>query len=141
MPNPTKINNIEPGPDALHTPYKGADTEFSGEVTLKRLVWAGDSPDVELLGVWFSAGARTRPHIHDVDQVLVVEEGTCAYGDENGVTLVKAGEVLTIPAGIWHWHGATPHEAMMHISVRKQNNSTNWQVPSKTWESDYDKLR
>ncbi len=130
---PIKIHRSEPGPDELHTPYKGPATEFFGDVTAKRLVWKGDSPDNELLGVWFSAGARTRPHIHDVDQSLLVMQGTCAYGDESGITLVPAGEIITIPAGIWHWHGATPTEPMMHVSIRKQGNSTNWDVDEKDW--------
>lgn len=129
------------GPDPLHTPYKGSDREFVGDVTAKRLVWAGDSPDVELLGVWFSAGARTRPHIHNVDQVLVVMDGTCAYGDENGVTLVERGEIITVPTGAWHWHGATPEHPMMHISIRKMGNSTNWDVEEKTWAKDYEELK
>jgi quercetin dioxygenase-like cupin family protein len=137
---PIKIDNSQPEPDALHTPYKGSDKEFSGAVTLKRLVWTGDSPELELLGVWFAAGARTKPHIHDVDQVLLVQDGTCAYGDENGVTLVHTGEIITIPAGVWHWHGATPHVPMMHISIRKMGNSTNWDVEAKSWAKDYEAL-
>ncbi len=138
---PIKINKTQPEPDALHTPYKGSAKEFSGEVTLKRLVWAGDSTDVELLAVWFSAGARTMPHIHDVDQALHVLEGTCVYGDENGVTLVHAGEIITVPKDVWHWHGAPPHEAMMHISIRKMGNTTNWEVEEKNWTSEYEKLQ
>lgn len=137
---PIKIDKTQPEPDALHTPYKGGDTDFDGDVTLKRLVWVGDSPDVELLAVWFSAGARTRPHIHDADQVLHVLEGTCAYGDENGVILVQAGEIITVPAGVWHWHGATPQEPMMHISIRKMGNSTNWDVEEKNWRAAYEEL-
>jgi quercetin dioxygenase-like cupin family protein len=138
---PIKIHKSQSEPDALHTPYKGTDKEFSGDVTIKRLVWTGDSPDVELLAVWFAAGARTKPHVHDVDQVLVVQEGTCAYGDERGVTLVHEGEVVTIPAGVWHWHGATHDAPMMHLSVRKMGNSTDWQVEEKTWRKDYDKIK
>ena len=138
---PIKIHKTQPEPDALHTPYKGSDTDFSGDVTLKRLVWAGDSPDVELLGVWFSAGSRTRPHIHDADQVLLVMEGTCAYGDENGVTLVHAGEIINIPKGVWHWHGAMPQEPTMHISIRKMGNSTNWEVEEKEWVTQYEGLK
>jgi quercetin dioxygenase-like cupin family protein/predicted nucleotidyltransferase len=138
---PIKIDKSRAETDALHTPYRGSANEFSGEVTLKRLVWAGDSSDVEVLGVWFDAGARTKPHIHDVDQVLHVVEGTCAYGDENGVTLVHAGELTTIPAGVWHWHGATPNAPMMHLSIRKMGNSTNWEVEEKEWHRDYEKLR
>ncbi len=138
---PIKIDNIQPEPDALHTPFKGPAHEFSGDVTLKRLVWAGDSPELELLGAWFSAGARTLPHIHNADQALHVMEGTCAYGDENGVTLVRAGEILNIPAGVWHWHGATPDAPMMHISIRKMGNSTNWEVEEKGWGTQYEELR
>jgi len=138
---PIKINPTQPEPDALHTPYKGSEKEFVGDVTLKRLVWAGDSADVELLGVWFDAGARTRPHTHDVDQVLHVLEGMCAYGDENGVTLVRAGEILTIPKEVWHWHGATPDAPMMHLSIRKMGNSTNWEVEEKNWREEYEKVK
>lgn len=138
---PIKIDQTQAEPDPLHTPYKGPDREFSGEVTLKRLVWAGDSPDVELLAVWFSAGARTKAHIHDADQILHVMEGTCAYGDENGVTLVEAGNVITIPKGVWHWHGATPAAPMMHISIRKMGNSTNWDVEEKGWGKEYEELK
>lgn len=137
----SKISSTESGPDPLHTPYKGTDAEFVGDVTLKRLVWQEDSHEVELLGVWFSAGARTKPHVHTVDQVLVVLEGTCAYGDEQGVTLVKQGEILTVPAGVWHWHGATPHAPMMHISVRKQGHSTDWQVAEKDWLKQYEGIK
>lgn len=138
---PIKIDKAQPETDALHTPYQGSAQEFSGDAVLKRLVASGDSAELELLGVWFSAGARTFPHIHDADQVLHVLEGTCAYGDENGITLVKAGELVTIPAGTWHWHGATHDAPMMHISIRKMGNSTNWQVEQKEWAKDYEALK
>lgn len=134
------IDRSAPAPDQLHTPYQGSSKEFSGDVTLKRLVWGEDSKEVELLAVWFSAGARTHPHTHTVDQVLLIMEGTCACGDENGVTLANAGQVVTVPAGTWHWHGATPHSPTMHISVRKQPNSTDWEVEEKDWVKHYQEL-
>lgn len=134
------IDRSAPAPDQRHTPYLGGAKEFSGDVTLKRLVWGDDSKEIELLAVWFSAGARTRPHTHSVDQVLLIMEGTCAFGDERGVTLADAGQVLTIPAGTWHWHGATPYSPMMHISVRKLPNSTDWEVAEKNWVKQYQEL-
>lgn len=137
----TKVSGSESGDDELHTPYKGTAREFVGDVTAKRLIWAGDSPDVELLAVWFSAGARTRAHIHDADQVLHIVEGTCAFGDENGVTLVPVGNVILVPKGTWHWHGATPSEPMMHISIRKMGNSTNWDVDQKDWAERYERIK
>jgi 4-carboxymuconolactone decarboxylase len=126
---------------SARAPYEGNPKEFDGDVTLLRLVWAEDSQEVELLAVWFSAGARTKPHIHDVDQVLLVMAGKCAYGDEDGVTIVEAGHVFTIPAKTWHWHGATLDEPMMHISIRKQGNSTNWEVDEKEWRAHYKNLK
>ncbi len=111
---------------ATHTPYQGGTTEFDGQVTLQRLVTPEESSEVELLAVWFSAGARTRPHIHNVDQVLHIMEGQGIVADEKEMLTVNAGEVVTVPgarvrrwyssrwtysriaAHAWHWHGATP---------------------------------
>lgn len=31
--------------------------------------------------------------------------------------IVKAGDVITSPAGAWHWHGALPSEPMSHVTV------------------------
>lgn len=128
-----RIDKGSEGPDLEHTPYKGSAKEFEGSVTLLRLVTSSDSREVELLAVWFSVGARTRPHVHDNDQVLHIVEGNGIVADESKRTLVSAGQVITVPAGAWHWHGATPDSAMMHISIRKQGCKTNWEVDSKDW--------
>jgi hypothetical protein len=37
-----------------NSPYKGNAQEFEGDVTLQRIVWAEDSQEVELLGVWWT---------------------------------------------------------------------------------------
>ena len=47
---------------ARHDPSR-ADY-FDGEVTFQPLVSPADSGELDLLNVSFSAGARTRPHIH-----------------------------------------------------------------------------
>ncbi len=123
------------------SPYKGTVKEFEGDVKLQRIVWAEDSQQVELLGVWFKDGARTFPHIHDVDQVLHIVEGDGVVADENETLLVKAGDVVTVHAGKWHWHGAQPHHDMMHISIRKFGHSTNWDVDEKNWRAVYEELK
>ncbi len=94
-----------------------------------------DSREVELLAVWFHHGARNRPHTHDADQVLHIMEGQGIVADEKERRIVAAGDVITVPAGTWHWHGATPDSSMMHISIRKQGASTNWDVDQKDWAS------
>lgn len=125
---------------ATHSPYKGTVKEFEGDVTLQRIVWSEDSSQLELLAVWFRDGARTLPHIHDVDQALHIVEGDGVVADENETLLVKAGDVVTVHAGKWHWHGAQPHRDMMHISIRKQGSSTNWEVEEKNWREVYEEL-
>jgi uncharacterized protein YjlB len=32
----------------------------------------------------------------------------------------KQGDVIWIPAGVKHWHGAAPHAAMAHIAISLQ---------------------
>ena len=43
--------------------------------------------------------------------------GVGVVGDETGVRVVNAGDVITSPAGAWHWHGASPTTAMSHVTV------------------------
>ena len=67
--------------------------------------------------VHFSAGARTRPHRHTQGQHLVITSGTGVVGDEQGLHVVRPGDVVASPPGGWHWHGAVPGTAMTHVTV------------------------
>jgi len=87
--------------------------------------------------VYFSAGGRTIPHIHEQDQVLQIIEGQGIVATETEKSVVSAGDVVTIPAGTWHWHGATRDQAMAHISIMKRG-KTNWTVEEKNWAAGYE---
>jgi len=110
---------------------------FDGDVRVQRLITLDQSKEVELLVVYFSAGGRTRPHIHIRDQVLQIVEGQGIVATETEKQIVNPGDVITIPAGVWHWHGATRDTAMCHISI-KQPGSTDWEVEEKNWAAGYD---
>jgi quercetin dioxygenase-like cupin family protein len=127
----TRIDRSQAQPDAARKGY------FDGEVKTLQLVGPEDSNEVELLAVYFSAGARTRPHIHEQDQVLQIIEGQGIVATETEKLIVSEGDVITIPAGTWHWHGATQIEAMCHISIKKPG-PTNWEVEQKNWAAGYD---
>lgn len=88
---------------------------------------------VELIAVWFERGSRTRPHVHPVDQVLQVVEGEGVVAMETEKRVIKPGDWVVVPAGIWHWHGATPDSAMCHISI-KQPGETDWTSPWGNWD-------
>lgn len=111
------------------------NTYFDGSVRTRMLVSGEQSSQLELLAVYFSAGARTRPHTHGKDQVLHFTEGRGIVATETERRVCSAGDIVTIPGGVWHWHGATREQAACHISIR-QPGPTNWDVDSKNW-SEY----
>jgi len=36
------------------------------------------------------------------------------------VQVIRKGDVVWIPPGVKHWHGATPTSAMTHIAIQEQ---------------------
>ena len=105
---------------------------FSGPVQLHYLLRPEQPGGVELIGVYFSAGARTVPHVHSTDQALYILEGEGIVATEDERRTVRPGDIAVIPAGSWHWHGATPTSAMAHLSMRPAG-PTDWTVDRKNW--------
>lgn len=112
---------------------------FSGPVHVQELNDAAEAPGLEILAVFFDAGARTIPHTHSTDQLLYFLEGEGVVGTEAERRLHRAGGMSVIPAGEWHWHGATPNAAMCHLSIRPGGPSV-WapEVPMGDWETYMD---
>jgi len=72
------------------------------------------------LSVTFEPGARTAWHSHPLGQTLIVTAG-CGLVQRWGgpVEKIFPGDVIWIPAGEKHWHGATAITAMTHIAVHE----------------------
>jgi quercetin dioxygenase-like cupin family protein len=70
------------------------------------------------ISVTFEPGARTLWHTHPLGQNLVVTSG-CGWVQHWGGPIegIRPGDVIWIPPGEKHWHGATPTTAMTHIAV------------------------
>jgi quercetin dioxygenase-like cupin family protein len=111
-------------------------SNFEGDVRVVNLVGADESGEIELLAVYFPAGGRTRPHIHERDQALHFIEGQGIVATASEKVHTSAGDVVTIPAGTWHWHGAERDVAATHISI-KQPGPTNWDVDEGDWVTGY----
>ncbi|MCC6224572.1 MAG: cupin domain-containing protein [Thermoleophilia bacterium] len=107
---------------------------FPGSVRQQRLNDPDDERGVELIAVWFEPGSRTRPHVHAADQVLQVVDGEGIVAIEAERRLIRAGDWVVVPAGAWHWHGATPGSAMCHVSI-KQRAETDWTVPWRDFDT------
>ena len=71
--------------------------------------------------VTFVPGARTAWHTHPMGQLLIVTAGigrVQRWGDP--VQEIRPGDVVWIPPGQKHWHGAAPSSSMTHIAVSEQ---------------------
>lgn len=65
-----------------------------------------------------SPGARTAWHTHPAGQVLIVTDGTGWIREDGSARReIRSGDVVSIAAGVRHWHGATSSTAMRHIAI------------------------
>ena len=99
--------------------YKGPAESFSGAVRVDPLFPKPQGP-THATGsyVTFEPGARTAWHTHPAGQTLVVTAGVGRvqrWGD--AVQEIRPGDVVWIPPGQRHWHGATPNTAMTHMAI------------------------
>lgn len=79
--------------------------------------------------VTFQPGARTAWHTHPLGQTLIVTAGTGhvqRWGDP--IQEIREGDIVWIPPGEKHWHGASPNVAMTHIVFLEQldGKSVDW---------------
>ena len=71
--------------------------------------------------VTFEPGARTAWHTHPLGQILIVTAGVGRLQGWGGpVEEIRQGDVVWIPPGVKHWHGASPTTAMTHIAIAEQ---------------------
>ena len=98
---------------------------FTGTVRFDPVISAPAPSRVNAIVVTFEPGARTHWHTHPLGQTLIVTEGVGWTQVEGGPKYeFYAGDILWCPPDQKHWHGATPHEAMMHIAVQEVQDGT-----------------
>jgi 4-carboxymuconolactone decarboxylase len=88
--------------------------------------------------VTFDAGARTAWHTHPLGQVLIVTAGegrVQAWGAS--VEIIRQGDVVWIPAGQKHWHGAAPRASLAHIAIVEQRNGESVTWMDKVTDAQY----
>ena len=97
---------------------------FTGEVFRQLIVDPAESQSFN-----FSAGSRNKFHQHTSDQILIVTEGTGVVATDQEERTVSAGDVILIPAGENHWHGAPGATPMSHITVQTKGSQTQQNEP------------
>ena len=77
---------------------------------------------VGVYNVTFEPGCRNNWHIHEADQgggqILICVAGRGYYQEEGKDAIeMKPGDVVNIPAGVKHWHGAASDEWFSHLAI------------------------
>jgi len=95
---------------------------FVGQARVQPIVSGADG--VEVIVVRFQPGTRTYLHSHAVTQVLHCIAGRGILATETQRNEVGPGDVVQVPAGELHWHGAAGDEEFVHLSIRPPGETT-----------------
>ena len=116
---------------------------FTGNSYLKIL---SGKLGMTVANVTFEPRCRNNWHIHKAEsgggQILLCTEGEGWYQEwEKPARRLRSGDVVEIPAGIKHWHGAAKDKWFSHIAleVPGKGTSNEWLEPIS--EKDYEKLK
>ena len=107
---------------------------FIGRSYLNPLTPVGVTP--AFANVTFEPGCRNNWHIHHADkgggQILLCVAGSGWYQEEGKpAQSLNPGDVVVIPAGVRHWHGAKKDSWFAHIAVEVpgENAKNEWCEP------------
>ena len=107
---------------------------FSGQSYLAPI----SSSQVSIANVTFEPGCRNNWHIHHADQgggqILIGVSGRGFYQEWGKEPVeILPGDVINIPTGVKHWHGAAPDSWFSHLAVEVPgvNTSNEWLEPVK----------
>lgn len=116
----------------------GPEEHFTGSVRVEPLFSAHDPARAYGALVTFEPGARTAWHTHTLGQTLIVTDGTGWIQQWGGQKQeIRKGDVVWIPAGQKHWHGATANSRMSHIAIVEQLNGKGVEWMEKVSDEQY----
>jgi len=100
---------------------RGSTEYFTGSVRIDPLFQANHPGRAVGASVKFEPGSRTAWHTHPLGQVLIVTAGLGLVQRWDGpIEEIRSGDMVYIPLGEKHWHGAAATMAMTHIAIQEQ---------------------
>lgn len=108
-----------------HPSQPGLESYFSGNVRIDAPFQGTAPARVGGATVTFEPGARTAWHTHPLGQTLIVTQGRGWLQEWGGdIQEINQGDIVWIPEGVKHWHGATAQTAMTHIAIAESLNGS-----------------
>ncbi len=105
----------------------GPEAWFTGSVWIDPVVSTAEiGPEARLQAalVTFAPGARTAWHTHPRGQTLYIVSGIgWAQKEGESARVIQAGDVVVIPAGENHWHGADAAHTLVHLAMQENDNA------------------
>lgn len=117
---------------------RGPAENFTGSARVDPLFQANAPARASGSLVTFEPGARTAWHTHPLGQILIVTAGTGRvqrWGDPGDE--IRKGDVVWIPPGQKHWHGAAPNNPMAHIAIVEQLDGKSVEWMEKVSDAQY----
>lgn len=105
---------------------------FTGIPWVQILVPKDETGAYSIGSVTFEPKARTNWHTHPAGQILLVTDGEGFYQEKGQPAHpIKKGDVVNIPSGIEHWHGASANHRLVHIAISnfKDESNVTWLKP------------
>jgi quercetin dioxygenase-like cupin family protein len=76
----------------------------------------------------FPKGVRNKFHNHTHEQILFVTQGEGIVATEDMERRVEKGDLVFIPKGEKHWHGATEESSFQHLFVINEKSRTSYDL-------------
>ena len=101
---------------------------------------------VGIFNVTFEPGCRNNWHVHHAaqggGQILICIAGRGYYQeDSQPARELHPGDVVNIPAGVKHWHGAAPNSWFSHLAVEVPGVETSNEWLEPVTDEVYSKLK
>lgn len=125
----TSLNAQPLSPFPQGEPNTAYAAYFTGRSHLARLTTRHAEHGVPIANVTFEPGCRNHWHRHSQGQLLIAVGGEGLYQARGeAARLLRPGDIVEIPGGVDHWHGATATRPFAHlaIAVRPEKNQTTW---------------
>ena len=128
----------------LGSPNDAYAEYFIGRSYLNPLTDANKT--VFMANVTFEPACRNNWHIHKADrgggQILLCTDGRGWYQEwGKPARALRAGDVVTVPAGVKHWHGAAADSWFSHVAVEVSGENTRNEWCEPVDDAQYKKLR